>query len=149
MLTNPNDLLTPIPMSGRVSGHAQARPTFTADRTSGLQRNVVPWLCLLLAIATITAALQLVAAAVPVSTGSATDSFAELDLALPPTLPSGAMPLTRANALPADTGQRPVQCDEVSNHVAADVLVAMTTEELRYLESTLCQTLGLPEHSDS
>ena len=118
MLTSPKDLHTPA--------------------TSHLRRQVVPWLCLLLAIAVATAALQLVAAAVPVNPGTTAVSFAAPDSV------ASLSPSSNARSAP----QQAVQCDEMSSRVAVDVLVSMTMEDLRYLESTLCQNHDLQEHPD-
>jgi hypothetical protein len=119
MLTSPKDLQTAA--------------------TALLRRQAVPWLCLLLAIAIAiaTATLQPVAAAVPVNTGATAVTFAA-----PESLAS-LSPSSSARSTP----QQAVQC-EMSNRVAVDVLVSMTVENLRYLESTLCQNQALQEHPD-
>jgi hypothetical protein len=105
---------------------------------------------LLLAATTVIAALQLVADAMPVSTGSPSASvISDFNPAAPISSTSGIIPLTHENATSGVPGQQPVQCDEMSNHVAGDVLVAMRTEDLRYLDSTLCPTDELPRRSES
>ena len=73
------------------------------------------WLCLLLAVTTVAVALQLAVAAVLTSDDSAPASVATM----------------------APGNNTFEQCD-MGTRIPADVLVAMTMDELLYLQSSLC-----------
>jgi hypothetical protein len=100
-----------ISEGGVADARARAHPrrTASADRRSQIVCVAVPWLCLLLV---------------------------ECSLALVCELAVGALQPNIGNAsVPEAT---PAQCHTESEKFLADVLVTMTTEDLRYLESTLC-----------
>jgi hypothetical protein len=101
-------------------------------------RAALPWLCLLIAELSLALALQLAVAVLPLNTAS--PPLANAAGSQAPIVPMRSRPVMSPVA--ADDKRSAIsvqgQCDAMSEQFTADLLVAMTKDELDYLTSTLC-----------
>jgi hypothetical protein len=89
------------------------------------------WLCLL-------AAIWILAFVFDVAVGAHTSDAGRLSIA-----PNSSQTATSSSAADDEhtDASNQEECNEMSKRLPPEVLVAMTMEELRYLESTLCPSL--------
>jgi hypothetical protein len=131
------------------SSSQHLRPSAVADPTSWIASAAIPWLCLLVAVWFLAFAFQLAVGshtsdAVNLSAANATTGAASLI----PNRSQTATSTIAAHDERADASTHE-ECDDMRKRLPSDVLVAMTMEDLKYLESTLCQSSSDPDHSPS
>jgi hypothetical protein len=132
----------PTSRQPRTSSQRPCPPrVYTGKVTPQVCRRVLPWLCILVVVATVAIALQLAAEAIPTTLASATvpisTDHAGRDIDAP-AQGSVKTVLSPTIAPDASIGASLLRQCDVGTRVPSEVLVSMTKEELLYLEDILC-----------